>query len=90
MCGRYVTKDEAAIERVWNLTRHGGLFSASYNAAPTQLLPIVRTHPKRGRELTVLRWGLTPSWANDASIGAKLINARAESLMEKPAFRSAF
>jgi putative SOS response-associated peptidase YedK len=91
MCGRYVSKEEAAIERAFNLTRGGGNpFGARYNAAPTDLLPIIRNHPKRGRELTLLRWGLIPSWAKDASIGAKMINARAETLAEKPAFRSAF
>lgn len=91
MCGRYVSKEQAAIERAFNLTRGGGNpFGARYNAAPTDLLPIIRDHPKRGRELTLLRWGLIPSWAKDASIGAKMINARAETLAEKPAFRSAF
>jgi putative SOS response-associated peptidase YedK len=91
MCGRYVSKEQAAIERVWNLTRGGGNpFGATFNAAPTQQLPIVRVHPKRGRELTLLRWGLIPSWAKDVSMGAKMINARCETLAGKPAFRSAF
>jgi putative SOS response-associated peptidase YedK len=91
MCGRYVTKEQAAVERVWNLTRGGGdIFGARYNAAPTDRLPVVRCHPSRGRELTLLRWGLIPSWAKDASMGAKMINARGETLSEKPAFRSAF
>lgn len=90
MCGRYVSKDQAAIERAWNLKGGGSPFGARYNAAPTQSLPIVRVHPDRNRELTLLRWGLIPSWAKDASIGAKMINARCETLGEKPAFRAAF
>ena len=90
MCGRYVSPDEAATERAWNLKRGGEPFGPRYNAAPTQLLPIVRVHPERCRELALLRWGLIPSWAKDQSIGAKCINARAETIAEKPAYRAAF
>jgi putative SOS response-associated peptidase YedK len=91
MCGRYVSKDQAAIERFWNLTRGGGdIFGARYNAAPTQRLPILRIHPEQGPELVQLRWGLIPSWAKDTAIGAKMINARSETVAEKPAFRAAF
>jgi putative SOS response-associated peptidase YedK len=90
MCGRYVSKEQAAIERAWNLTRGGDPFGPRYNAAPTQSFPIVRVRPGRGRELALLRWGLIPSWAKDASMGATMINARGETLAEKPAFRSAF
>ena len=89
MCGRYVSPDEAAIERAWNLTRGVDPFSARYNAAPTDGLPVVRVrHDKR--EIARLRWGLIPYWAKEASIGVKAINARAETLAEKPAFRDAF
>lgn len=79
---------------------------ARYNIAPTQLVPVVRLvqeqHLRGGpgkaagegelgtRELVQLRWGLIPSWAKDASIGNRLINARAEGLAEKPSFRAAF
>jgi putative SOS response-associated peptidase YedK len=91
MCGRYVSKDQASIERFWNLTRGGGdFFGPRYNAAPTQRLPILRILPDRGPELIQLRWGLIPSWAKDTAIGAKMINARAETVVEKPAFRAAF
>ncbi len=65
-------------------------FPAHYNAAPTQRLPVYRVHPDRGPELTLLRWGLIPSWAKEASIGSKLINARGETVAEKPSFRTAF
>ncbi|MBI3918310.1 MAG: SOS response-associated peptidase [Betaproteobacteria bacterium] len=91
MCGRYVTKGEADIEREWNLRRGGGNpFRASFNAAPTQMLPAVRNDPGRGRTLDLLRWGLIPSWSKDPSIGNRLINARAETVATKPAFRAAY
>jgi putative SOS response-associated peptidase YedK len=63
-----------------------------YNIAPTQDAPVLRQRrePKGERTLQMLRWGLIPSWAKDTKIAAKLINARAESIAEKPSFRSAF
>ncbi len=61
-----------------------------YNAAPTQRLPVVRIGRDGRPEAVLLRWGLVPSWADDAKIGSRLINARAETVAEKPAFRSAF
>jgi putative SOS response-associated peptidase YedK len=60
-----------------------------YNIAPTQPVAAVRPTDE-GRELVLLRWGLIPSWSKDAKIGYKLINARAETVAEKPSFRSAF
>lgn len=64
---------------------------ARYNIAPSQPVAVIRLEgdpPRRG--LDELRWGLVPAWAKDPSIGNRLINARAETLAEKPAFRSAF
>ena len=58
-----------------------------YNIAPTQAVIVVGDHGKR--YLKSMRWGLIPSWAKDPSIGNKLINARAETLAEKPSFRNA-
>lgn len=90
MCGRYVSPDQAAIERLWHLGREGSNpFGPRYNAAPTQWLPVVRLS-EHGHELALLRWGLVPSWAKDPSISVKMINARAETVAVKPAFRSAF
>jgi putative SOS response-associated peptidase YedK len=60
----------------------------SWNVAPTQLVYAVATSLGGARKLRALRWGLVPSWAKDARIGSRLINARCESLREKPAFRS--
>ena len=90
MCGRFAfySPAEAAAELFE--------FEASvtteprYNIAPSQLVPVVRNGPKGGREFSMLRWGLVPFWARDPSIGNRMINARAESLAEKPAYRSAY
>ena len=61
-----------------------------YNGAPTQEFVLCRLDENGTRSMAELRWGLVPSWAKDARIGARLINARAETVGEKPAFRSAF
>jgi putative SOS response-associated peptidase YedK len=62
-----------------------------YNIAPTQPVAVVRsTAGAAARELAVLHWGLVPFWAEDPKIGARMINARAETAAEKPAFRAAF
>jgi putative SOS response-associated peptidase YedK len=63
--------------------------SPRYNIAPTQKVAAVRPAVQGGRELVLLRWGLIPSWAGDPSIGSRLLNARAETVAEKPSFRSA-
>jgi putative SOS response-associated peptidase YedK len=60
-----------------------------YNIAPTQSVATVRA-TSTGHQLRFLRWGLIPSWASDPAIGNKLINARAETVAQKPSFRSAF
>ncbi len=64
-------------------------FGPRYNIAPTQVLlgAVLR---EGGRQLREFRWGLIPSWAKDAKVGSKMINARSETLLEKPAFRNAF
>ncbi|MHB8941239.1 MAG: SOS response-associated peptidase [Desulfobacteria bacterium] len=65
--------------------------SPRYNIAPSQPVTAVRaTSTGNGREITLLRWGLIPSWSKDPSIGNRLINARAETAKEKPSFRNAF
>jgi putative SOS response-associated peptidase YedK len=89
MCGRFTLTRSAA-----EVAEHFGLASAPplaahWNAAPTQELPIVRVRSTGERVLELRRWGLVPSWAEDPSSGAKLINARVESVLERPAFRDA-
>ncbi|MCC7050102.1 MAG: SOS response-associated peptidase family protein [Alphaproteobacteria bacterium] len=60
---------------------------ARYNIAPTQQTPVVRLDAAGGRELVPMRWGLIPSWAKDATIDAKLINARADTVATKASAR---
>ncbi|RKH74389.1 SOS response-associated peptidase [Corallococcus aberystwythensis] len=89
MCGRVTVRTSPA-QLVAELELAGAratLERERFNLCPTQLLPVV---PNDGaRLLDVFRWGLIPSWAKDASIGNKLINARGETVAEKPSFRSA-
>lgn len=95
MCGRYsITTDPEALRRLFRIDVFLNLIPR-WNVAPTQEVPVIRNgDPKAGepsgRQLHVMRWGLVPSWAKDIGIGAKLINARAETVNEKPAFRGAF
>ena len=61
-----------------------------YNIAPTQDIAAIRNTQEEERELVLLRWGLVPFWAKDPSIGNRMINARAETVAEKPAYRAAY
>ncbi len=65
------------------------LLPASYNIAPTQETYIVDAH-EEGRRLRVVNWGLVPAWSRDVSAASRLINARAETVAEKPSFQAAF
>lgn len=92
MCGRFAIHSPASliVER-FGVTGPIPDVQPRYNAAPLQLLPVVRTHPEtRERTLALLRWGLVPVWSKDSTGAARMINARAESVPDKPAFRSAF
>jgi putative SOS response-associated peptidase YedK len=86
MCGRFTqTHSAAEIAALFNLEETPD-WQPRYNIAPTQLIPtIVESH-----QFKPLRWGLIPSWSKDSSIASKLINARAETVSEKPSFREAF
>ncbi len=92
MCGRYsITTAPEAMRRLFNFVGPLPNLRPRYNVAPTQDLPVVRYNPEaRQRSLDLLRWGLIPRWAKDPSIGAKLINARADGVATKPSFRDAF
>ena len=61
-----------------------------YNIAPTQFVAAIRDNEEKQRELVMLRWGLIPFWAKDPSIGNRMINARAETVAEKPSYRNAY
>lgn len=89
MCGRYTIKTPAK-----ELTRLFGELPfpdlvPRYNVAPTQPVLCVREHHGEKQAL-MMRWGLVPSWAKDVSIGNKMINARAETVADKPSYRAAF
>ncbi|HVF64060.1 MAG TPA: SOS response-associated peptidase [Casimicrobiaceae bacterium] len=90
MCGRYeLHSHPAAIALAFGL-RYPPEIHARFNIAPTQSVPIIRQNTLGERELVQVKWGLVPRWAKDPSIGTKLINARSESVADKPAFRMAF
>ena len=95
MCGRYALtadRDALALEFEVDATTDVQL-PPRWNVAPTSNIYIVRERldgDSKIRELVVARWGLIPSWAKDESMGSRLANARAETVAEKPAFRSAF
>lgn len=90
MCGRFTqTQSGIAIAQAFQLTEAPAL-QPRYNIAPTQAIAVVKALSDSGRQLQLLRWGLIPAWSKDSSIGARLINARAETVAEKPAFRNAF
>jgi putative SOS response-associated peptidase YedK len=93
MCGRYAvfTLSPELIEEVLGfvpIDEHG-LLVPRWNVAPTQRAPVFRVAEGR-RELAPLRWGLVPPWADDLKAGARMINARAETVATSPAFRAAF
>ena len=89
MCGRYsLTTPEDDLVEVFDVPPVTFDYRARYNIAPTQDVPVVASD-RRGTRLGLLRWGLVPAWADDPSIGSRMINARAESLLDKPAFKEA-
>lgn len=90
MCGRFVQKGgEQYLAAQLQLSLPNVEMAASYNLAPTQSA-VIALREKGATRLERVRWGLIPSWAKDATIGARLTNARSETLIEKPSFRSAF
>lgn len=90
MCGRYsLTTVPEAMRALFGFENLPNL-PPRYNIAPTQTAAVVRLDETGARELAMLRWGLIPSWSKDASMGAKMINARSETVAEKPSFKGAF
>jgi putative SOS response-associated peptidase YedK len=95
MCGRFALfTDVVIIAELFEAAQPTFPWEPRYNIAPTQGVIACRLalagEGASARELVLLRWGLIPSWSKDPSGGAKAINARAETVAEKPAFRSAF
>ncbi|MGO9567986.1 MAG: SOS response-associated peptidase, partial [Desulfomonilaceae bacterium] len=91
MCGRFVLMTVGRdIAEHFQLSEEPEL-EPRYNIAPTQIVAVVRLDPETTHwQLRLAKWGLVPFWAKDPSIGSRLINARAESAADKPAFRAAF
>jgi putative SOS response-associated peptidase YedK len=97
MCSRYFLDADGNIIAYTFRVQSPPEVRKRYNIAPTQLAPVVRlargaagdesTDPPR--EIAMLRWGLVPAWAKDLAVGSQMINARAETVAEKPAFRKA-
>jgi putative SOS response-associated peptidase YedK len=90
MCGRmsrYFSEEEVKRHKEFMIDKVLGEFGPSYNVAPSQKVPVII---KGSRILDTMKWGLVPSWAKDKKIGNKMINARAETVDEKPSFRKSF
>jgi putative SOS response-associated peptidase YedK len=89
MCGRFAQRsDPKRLAKEFKVAEVPQI-EARYNIAPTQEILAVRELGD-GREMAFFKWGLVPSWAKDVSMGARLINARSETVEEKPSFREAF
>jgi len=98
MCGRFVgafsaellmeemTEALSGANMTFALVDDGQLFAPNYNTAPTHTVPILR-HEESVVVVDPMQWGLVPSWSKDPSIGSKMINARSETITEKPSFR---
>jgi len=89
MCGRYALSSpiEELVE-IFDVPPVEFDHEPRYNIAPTQMAPVVATDG-RGTRMGLLRWGLVPPWADDPTVGSRMINARAETLHSKPAFKKA-
>jgi putative SOS response-associated peptidase YedK len=90
MCGRYALYGPQS--RLWEkfLLAHCADYAERYNIAPQSDILIIRAKPGNGRVGQLVRWGLIPGWATDPAIGHKLINARGETVADKPSFRNSF
>ena len=91
MCGRFTQqRPSAELAALFAADDLAGTPGGRYNLAPQQSGLVVVERPEEGRAIAAYRWGLVPSWARDARIGSRLINARAETVATTAAFRSAF
>ncbi|MBT5648305.1 MAG: SOS response-associated peptidase [Rhodospirillaceae bacterium] len=90
MCGRYTLSITPEMLRTlinFSVTPN---LEPRFNIAPTQMAPVVRGDGEGGRKIDLLRWGLIPSWSKDMSGASRLINARGETVAQKPSFRNAY
>lgn len=89
MCGRFsFVIEDALIRERFGVRVQTAIYKARYNCAPAQELAVITSEAPD--ELRFFRWGLIPSWAKEPSIGHRMINARAETLQEKPSFRNIY
>jgi len=89
MCSRYFLDADGNVIAYTFAVPENAAVRRRYNIAPTQEAPVVRVGAGGARELAMLRWGLVPSWAKELAVGTRMINARAEGVEAKPAFRAA-
>jgi putative SOS response-associated peptidase YedK len=85
MCGRYTLVKTHEVAERFQVEQTSLDLAPRYNVAPGQELPVVTKHGPN--QLEIMRWGLVPSWAKDTKVGYSMINARAEGIQDKPAFR---
>ena len=90
MCGRFAFYSPSEATAALFGVTDAKPVEARYNIAPTQFVASVRRDEEAHPELVMLRWGLVPFWAKDPSIGNRMINARAETVAEKPSYRNAY
>jgi putative SOS response-associated peptidase YedK len=90
MCGRFALYSPAEAAAALFGVSASLPVEPRYNIAPTQDIAAIRNDQEGERELVLLRWGLVPFWAKDPSIGNRMINARAETVAEKPSYRNAY
>ena len=91
MCGRYtLTISPAELKNAFPTVDFHIEHTPRFNIAPTQMIPVIRQVENSSLRADLFKWGLIPSWSKDETIGYRLINARAETLAEKPAFRGAY
>ena len=93
MCGRYrLARKKEILAETFDVENDNDIdWSPRYNVAPGQDVPVVRQDPARPRRmLSLMRWGLIPSWSKEANVGYKMINARAETVADLPVFRDPF
>jgi len=91
MCGRYVSPEQAEIERAWAIGRRNSPpFERRYNTTPDTQVPVIRGDESGTLVLDAARWGFVPAWWKDAQPPRNTINARIETAAEKPMWRNAF
>jgi putative SOS response-associated peptidase YedK len=86
MCGRYTLYESGKLAGRFRTADSAFKLEDSYNVAPGQYMPVI-IQSELGRTVELMKWGLVPSWAKDTKIGYKMINARADTIFDKPAWR---